>query len=350
MCLNVKRKAKITMTIFSKRSLWSVRSFSAAALLFATGLGVMPHSSGVSRAQDFPSRTVRLVVPTPAGSSVDIAARLIGEGLRERLGQPVVVENKVGAGGTIAAGEVARAAPDGHTLFVGFNGPLATAPFLFTRLSYKPLENLTPVVATVSQPHVLAVSANHPARTLAEFIADVRAKPGQYNYASVGNASASHLTMELFKAQAGLSISHVPYNGGPPATQALLAGDAHALFAAYVNVKELAAAGRLKILGLAESARSHGVPNVPTFAEQGVRGVEAPLFNAIVAPTGTPREIVDVLNREIRAVLDQPDVRKRLTAAGMDVIGGTPEQLHMLMRAEAQKWEPIIRRLGIKLD
>lgn len=301
-------------------------------------------------AQGFPAKTVRLVVPTPAGSSVDIAARLIAEGLRERLAQPVIVENKPGAGGTIAAADVAKAAPDGHTLFVGFNGPLATAPFLFQSLPYKPLVDFAPVITTVSQPHVLAVSAAHPARTLTAFVADVQGKPGKYNYASVGNASASHLAMELFKAQAGLTLTHVPYSGGPAATQALLAGDAQALFSAYANVKELAAAGRLRVLGLVEATRSRSLPEVPTFAEQGVRGVEAPLFNAIVAPAGTPRAVVQKLNLEIGGVLAGAGVRGRLFAAGMEVMGGSPEQLTALMRAEAQRWEPVIRKLGLRLD
>ena len=303
-----------------------------------------------SSGQGFPAKTVRLVVPTPAGSSVDIAARLIADGLRERWGHPLIIENKAGAGGTIAAAEVARATPDGHTLFVGFNGPLATAQFLFKDLTYKPLESFAPVIATVSLPHVLAINAGHPARTLAAFVVDVKANPGKYNYASVGNASASHLAMELFKAQAGLVITHVPYSGGPPATQALMAGDALALFAAYVNVKSLAAAGKLTVLGLVEAVRSPGVPDLPTFAEQGVRGVDAPLFNAIVAPAGTPKEIIERLNREIRSVLDKAEVRGRLSGAGMDVIGGSPEQLAALMRTEAQRWEPIIRQVGIRLD
>jgi tripartite-type tricarboxylate transporter receptor subunit TctC len=312
--------------------------------LFLTGAVQIAH------AQHFPSRTIRLMVPTPAGSSVDIAARLIADGLRERLGQAVIVENRPGAGGTIAAAEVARAPPDGHTLFVGFNGPLATAPYLFRKLPYQPLESFAPVVATVSQPHVLAVSGGHPARTLAEFVADVRARPGAYNYASVGNASASHLTMELFRSQAGLEMVHVPYSGGPAATQALLTGDALALFAAYVNVKDLAAAGKLRVLGLAEARRSPGLPDLPTFAEQGVRGVDAPLFNAIVAPAGVPPQVVTLLNREIRAVLGQAVVRSRLAAAGMEVIGGSPEELAALMRMEAKRWEPVIRKIGVTLD
>lgn len=301
-------------------------------------------------AQSFPSQPVRLVVPTPPGSSVDVAARLIGERLRERLGQPVIVENRPGAGGTIAGGEVAKATADGHTLFVGFNGPLATAPLLFSKMTYRPLESFAPIITTVSQPHVLVVNAQLPAKNLNEFIALVRAAPGRYNYASVGNASASHLTMELLKARANLAIVHIPYSGGPGATQALVAGDVHALFTAYVNVRPMVSAGRLRVLGIAESKRSPALPEVPTFAEQGFAGIDAPLFNAIVAPAGTPAAVVNRLNKEIGEILGLEDTRNKLSSGGMDVIGGTPEQLAGLMRAEAQRWQSVVDRLGIKPD
>jgi tripartite-type tricarboxylate transporter receptor subunit TctC len=312
------------------------------------GLGAL--LCAAAQAQPFPTKNMRLVVPTPAGSSVDIAARLIGEGLRERLGHAVVIENRPGAGGTIAATEVARAVADGHSLFVGFNGPLATAPLLYKNLSYAPHTSFAPVVTTVSLAHVLALSGGHPARTLGEFVNDVRGKPGKYNYASVGNASASHLAMELFKSRAGLNLTHVPYSGGPPATQAMLAGDAQALFTAYINVKTLADAGKLKVLALAEARRAPGLPDLPTFAEQGVAGVDAPLFNALAAPAGTPRHVIGILNREVRAVLERADVRAKLASGGMDAVGGTPEQLAALMRAETARWAPVIERLGLRLD
>lgn len=302
-------------------------------------------------AQAWPSRPIRLVVPTPPGSSVDVAARLIAEGLRGKLGgATVLVENKPGAGGTIAAADVARSTPDGHSLFVGFNGPLATAEHVFPKLPYRPLESFAPVIATVSQPHVLVVNAAHPARTLREFVAGVKAAPGKANYASVGNASASHLTMELFKSAAGLFIVHIPYNGGPAATQGLIAGDVDALFTAYVNVQGPVSAGRLRVLALAEKKRSPRLPEVPTFAEQGVPQVDAPLWNAIVAPAGTPAEIVGKLNTAIDAVLAEPSVREKLAGGGMDVIGGKPEVLAEMMRTESAKWLPVVRRLGIKPD
>src|SRR5690606_13022973 len=187
-------------------------------------------------------------------------------------------------------------------------------------------------------------------RTLREFVAGVKAAPGKANYASVGNASASHLTMELFKSAAGLFIVHIPYNGGPAATQGLIAGDVDALFTAYVNVQGPVSAGRLRVLALAEKKRSPRLPEVPTFAEQGVPQVDAPLWNAIVAPAGTPAEIVGKLNTAIDAVLAEPSVREKLAGGGMDVIGGKPEVLAEMMRTESAKWLPVIRRLGIKPD
>jgi tripartite-type tricarboxylate transporter receptor subunit TctC len=303
----------------------------------------------IAWAQSYPARPVRMLVPTPPGSSVDLGARLIAERLRERLGQPVIVENRPGAGGTIAAAEVARSAPDGHTLLVGFNGPLATAGLLYPKLAYRPLE-LAPVIATVTQPHVMVVAGAHPAADLKQFVARARAAPGRYNYASVGNASGSHLAMELFKSVADLYVVHIPYNGGPAATQAVMNGDADSLFTALVNVQGQVSAGRLKVLGLAERQRTPAAPDVPTFAEQGFPQVEAPLFNAIAAPPGTPAEVVRRLNREIGAVLDEPSVRQRLASGGMEVIGGSPDGMAALVRAEVERWAPVVRRLDLKLD
>ena len=339
----------MSQRITTKASTLDRRPFllSIAAMLL---LGIAVPYGSVAAQQGFPSQTVRIVVPTPPGSSVDVAARLISERLRERLGQPVIIENRPGAGGTIAGGEVARAAADGHTLFAGFNGPLASAPLLFSKMTYRPLESFVPIITTVSQPHVLVVNAQHPAKNLSEFVASVRQAPGRYNYASVGNASASHLTMELLKSRANLAIVHIPYTGGPGATQALVAGDVHALFTAYVNVRPMVSAGRLRVIGIAESKRSPALPEVPTFAEQGFAGIDAPLFNAIVAPAGTPAPIVARLNKEIGEILALEDTRNKLAAGGMDVIGGSPEQLAALMRAEAQRWQPVVERLGLRPD
>jgi tripartite-type tricarboxylate transporter receptor subunit TctC len=262
----------------------------------------------------------------------------------------VLVENKPGAGGTIAAADVARSAPDGHSLFVGFNGPLATAEHVFSKLPYKPLESFAPGIATVSQQHVLVINADNPARSLPEFVAQVKAAPGKASYASVGNASGSHLAMELFKSAAGLFIVHIPYNGGPAATRGLLGSEVDALFTAYVNVQGPVSAGRLRVLALAQQERSPLLPNIPTFAEQGLPQVDAPLWNGIVAPAGTPADIVDRLNRAINEVLAEPATREKLAGGGMEVVGGPPQRFARMMRTESAKWVPVIRRLGIRPD
>jgi tripartite-type tricarboxylate transporter receptor subunit TctC len=330
-----KNKAHERRSVFFK-----IVAFAMSALLIAPAW---------SQSTEFPNRPIRMLVPTPPGSSVDLGARIIAEQLRDRLGQPVIVENRPGAGGTVAASEVARAAPDGHTLLVGFNGPLATAGLLYSKLTYQPLE-LTPVIATVRQPHVMVVAANNPASDLKAFVVRVQSQPGRLNYASVGNASGSHLAMELFKSDADMFLVHIPYTGGPGATQALLSGDVDALFTALVNVQGHVAAGRLKVLGLAEDRRSPAAPSVPTFAEQGFANVQAPLFNAIAAPSGTPAPIAQRLNAEISAVLAQRSVQERLSAGGMEVIGGPPQAMTALVQSEVKRWEPIVNRLQLKLD
>jgi len=327
-------------------SLWLLTTLTIIA-----GLGGwhIADAQTVGTAPTFPSKPVRLLIPTPPGSSVDIGARVLAEALRERLGQPVLVENRPGAGGTIAAAEVARAPADGHVLFVGFNGPLATAPLLFSKLTYDPFKSFEPIIATVAQPHVLAVKTDAPG-TVREWIAQVRTRPGRLNYASVGNASASHLSMELLKAEAGLFIVHIPYGGGPAATQALISGDVDALFTALSNVQTQAKAGRLKILASADETRSSALPDLPTLAESGLPRVIAPLWNGIVAPVGTPREVIQKLNTEINAALAQPEVRARLHGAGMEILGGPPDRLARMMRDEATKWGPIVQRTGVRLD
>ena len=312
------------------------------------GAASSPATQGASTAV-FPSKPIRLLVPTPPGSSVDIAARILAEVLRDRLGQPVLIENRPGAGGTIAASEVARAPADGHVLFVGFNGPLATAPLLFSKLSYDPFKSFEPIIATVAQPHVLAVKNDAPG-TVREWLSQVRARPGRLNYASVGNASASHLSMELLKDEAGLFIVHIPYGGGPAATQALISGDVDALFTALSNVQAQAKAGRLKLLASADEQRSTALPDLPTLAESGLPRVIAPLWNGIVAAVGTPRDVVLKLNAEINHALALPDVRARLQSSGMEPLGGPPDRLARMMREETSKWGPIVQRTGARLD
>jgi tripartite-type tricarboxylate transporter receptor subunit TctC len=301
----------------------------------------------------WPQKPIRIVAAAPAGSSVDIVARVIADGLKDKLGQAVIVDNKPAAGGTVGAAEVAKAAADGYTLYLGFNGPLANAPALYAQLAYDPQKDFAPIMLTTSQPNVLAINANVPANTLKEFIALAQSQPGKLNYASVGNGSVSHLSMELLKREAKINLTHIPFNGGPPATQALVGGDVQAIFTAPSNVLGQIKAGKLKAIAVTSLKRFALMPDVPTIAESGIAGLqrfEAISWNALMAPRDTPKEVIARLNKEVNAVLASAEVKKRLADAGIETVGGTPEELARWLQAETKKWSEIIRATGARVD
>jgi tripartite-type tricarboxylate transporter receptor subunit TctC len=301
----------------------------------------------------WPEKPVRIVVAAPGGSSVDIVARVIADGLRPRLGQAVIVDNKPAAGGTAAATEVAKASADGYTLLLGFNGPLSNAPALYPQLPYRPLDDFAPLILTGSQPNVLVVHAGVPAATLADFIALARAQPGKLNYASVGNGSSSHLSMELLKRRATIDLTHIPFNGGPPAIQAIVAGDVQALFTAPANVIAQIRAGTLRALAVTSLKRFADLPNVPTIAEAHIDGLaafEAIAWNGLLAPAATPRSVIERLNAEVNAVLKDPSAVKRLRTAGIEPGGGSTADFGRWIAAETRKWTPIIQATGARVD
>ncbi len=305
-----------------------------------------------TRAQ-WPQKSVRIVVAAPGGSSVDIVARLIATELRARLGQAIIIDNKPAAGGTIAAAEVAKSAADGYTLYLGFNGPLANAPTLYASLGYNPHRDFVPIILTGSQPNLLAVAANVPVNSLKELVALAKSRPGKLTYASVGNGSVSHLCMELFKKQAGVDLLHVPFNGGPPATLAVAAGEVQVIFAAPSNLIAQVKAGKIKALAVTRLRRFAPIAEIPTLAELGVAGLaqfEAIAWNGLVAPAATPKEIVARLNREIGEVLRTPEIKRKLFDVGIEAGGGTPEEFGQLIRDEAKKWGEVIRATGAKVD
>jgi tripartite-type tricarboxylate transporter receptor subunit TctC len=302
------------------------------------------------RAQTWPNKPLRMILTAPPGSSIDVLGRLVAERLKDRLGQPVVAENRAQAGGTVGTDAVAKAERDGYTIGLSFTGPLATAPFLYSKLPYDPARDLAPIVLVGTAPNILAVNAELPVASLREFIDYVRARPGKLNYASIGNGSSSHLAMELLKAQAGLFIVHIPFNGAPPAVQATAAGDVQAIMSNPTSLLPLVAAKRLKPLAVTGSARWSGMKELPTIAESGFPGFEAVAWNGFVAPAGTPREAIERLNREINAILQAPDVKPRIEAAGWEVAGGTAEAFAAFMEAERRRWQPVIARSGAKLD
>ena len=304
-------------------------------------------------AQAFPSKPIRWIVVAPAGSSLDVIARSMQDKLRDLLGQPVVIENRPAAGGTQGTNEVAQSAPDGHTWALSYNGPLSYAPFLYSKLPYNPARDLQPVVLTTSQPNLIAVNANFPANTLKELVEVLKASPGKYNYASVGNGSSSHLTMEYLKALTGTYAVHIPFNGGPPAVMSTVSGDTQILATVPTVITPQIGAGRMKAIAVTGLHRYGLTPSVPTVAESGVKELqnfEAIAWNGVLVAAGTPRPIVDRINAAVNAAMNDPQVRERFKVAGLDAAGGTPEQFAKLMADEATKWAPVIKRTGAKLD
>ncbi len=303
--------------------------------------------------QNFPSKPIRWLIAAPAGSSLDVIARSMQERLAAALGQPVVVENRPQAGGTVATNEVAKSAADGHTWLLGFNGPVAFAPFLYSKLPYNPLRDLSPVVLTTSQPNIIAVNANVPASNIKELVALLKANPGKYNYASVGNGSSSHLTMEYLKALTGTFAVHIPFNGGPPAALATAGGDTQILATVPTLIMPQVRAGRMKALAVTGKARYSLTPDLPTVESSGLRelaGFEAIAWNGVLVAANTPRPIIDRINAAINAAMKEPSVMERMKTAGLDAVGGNADDFGKLIADEAKKWEPIIKRSGAKLD
>ena len=302
-----------------------------------------------SFAQAWPDKPVRIIVPAPAGSSLDVLARTIGDKLRDKLGQPFVIENKPAAGGTVATAEVAKSAPDGHTILLGFNGPLSTGP-LVQKPPYDVAKDLAPVIITSSQPSVLAVNAALPIKNVAELVAWAKANPGKLNYASVGNGSSSHLNAELLKSMAGFEAVHVPFNGSPPAVLSTVQGETQMIFAVMQPLQAQIQAGKLRAIAVTTAKRFPLLPDLPAIAESGYPGFEALAWNGLMVPAGTPRPVIDRINAEVNGVFRMPDVLQKMNGLGFDLIGGSPDDFARLLRTEQERWAPVVKRLGIKVD
>jgi len=303
-----------------------------------------------ANAQSWPQQPVRVIVPAPAGSSLDIIVRTLGEKLKERWKQPLIVENKAGAGGMLGMDVVAKAAPDGHTLGIGFNGPVAFAPYLYKKMPYDPAKHLVPIILTTSQPNVLAVNASVPAQTLGEFVAWARQQGNKVSYGSLGNGSSSHLTMELLKSVAGFEAVHVPYAGSPPAGQSLAAGDTQALFSVAPALLPLVQGGRIRLLAITSARRLDAMKDLPTLAESGYPGFEALAWNGLFAPAGTTLEVLERINADVNAVLSEPTVRESFAKQGLLIGGSSAAEFKAFIDLEARKWGAIIDKVGIKLD
>jgi len=299
-------------------------------------------------AQAWPSRPIKMVVPFPPGSSPDIIARLVAEPLGHALSQVVIVDNRPGAGGNVGTAAVAKAEPDGYTFLFTIQGPLVTAPLLSKSLNYDPAKDLAPVTLVATSPNVLVVDPKLGANTLADFVRIAKAKKGQLNYGSVGNGSAAHLAMELFKTRAGLDIVHVPYQGFPQVVNAILAGQVQAGFMVPGIAIGQIRAGKLKALGVTTLSRAGSLPEMPSFVEQGYPGFEAISWQAVLAPTGTPRAIIDRVSNELIRIIKSDEVRGKILSQYFSAAGTAPEALAGLMKTERERWGKVIKAAGVQ--
>jgi tripartite-type tricarboxylate transporter receptor subunit TctC len=303
-----------------------------------------------AQAQEWaPSRPVRIIVPI-VGSTNDVLARLVAPRLQEALGQPVVVENKPGAGGNIGADFVARAQPDGHTLLIGYNGPMAINVTLFDRMPYDPVRDLQPLTLAVKSPQYLVVNANSGIQSVQDLVAKAKADPKKLSYASVAVGSASHLTMEMFKLAANIQLTHIPYKGAGPAVTDLLAGNVDAAFFVPGNVQQFVKEGKLRLLASSGTKRFPSTPDVPTLIEAGYRDFEATSWIGFLTTANTPRPIVDRYHRELVKILTSPEISAKLREMEFEVVASTPEQFGSWVRAEIGRWGQVIKVTGAKAE
>jgi tripartite-type tricarboxylate transporter receptor subunit TctC len=311
----------------------------------ALAIAAMP-----AAAQSFPSKPIRLVVPFPPGGPLDASARLIGQKLTEAWGQTVVVDNRPGAGGNIGADLVAKSAPDGYTVVMGALSTHAVNPHLFPKMPYDAVKDFAPITLVAITPNVLVVNPSLPVNSVKELIAYAKAHPGKLSFGSGSNGSAGHLAGELFKIDAGVDMVHVPFKGGAPATQALLAGDTQLMFDNLANATPQVKAGKLKALAVTTAQRSRLAPELPTMAEAGLAGFDISTWYGLLAPAGTPRDIIAKWNAEVTRILAAPDVREKLMAQGAEPAPDTPDQFAQFIAQELAKYQRIVKASGAKVD
>jgi tripartite-type tricarboxylate transporter receptor subunit TctC len=299
---------------------------------------------------DFPDKPARIVVPIGPGSSMDIIARVLAQRLNESWEQPVIVDNRAGAGGNIAAEIVARSIPDGYTMLLGNNGILAVNVSLYSKLAFDPVKDFAPVVLIASQPNILVVNPSVPAHSVKDLVALAKSKPGQLNYASPGTGTTGHLAAELFKTMAGVNMTIIPFKGGGPAALAMLSGECQFTFATALSVQGHIKSGKLRALAVTTARRSPSFPDLPTVAEAGVPGFDAITWHGVVVPARTPQKVIARLNGDFNKVLQMPDMRERLMVLGSDIIGGEPKQLTDYMRVEIPRWKKVIKDSGAKAE
>jgi|688.fasta_scaffold13067_3 tripartite-type tricarboxylate transporter receptor subunit TctC len=326
-----------------RKSSHYVPRFLIAALLLGTSL--------VSYAQsEYPNKPIRLIIGFPAGGSTDIVGRIVAQKLGERLGQTIVVENRGGAGGTIGTDAAAKAAPDGYTLTLGTTSTMAVAPGAYSKLGYDPIKSFAPISLVAVTPYLLVVNPQVPAKSLAELVALVKSQPSKMNYASAGNGSTTQLATEMLNDVTGMKMTHIPYKGNAAADLAILSNQVEVLFGSMPALLQHAKSNKLRALAVGSATRSSALPEIPTVAELGYPGFEAALWLGVLAPAGTPKPIIDKLNKELVAIAATPDFKAAMDRNGADATSNTPEQFASLIKNEVGKYGSITKRLGIKLD
>ena len=322
------------MTAFSRVMLAAVWLFSGVAAATAEG---------------YPNKPVRIVVGFTAGGPTDAIARIVAQRLSDSLGQQFVVENMGGAGGNTAAGQVARATPDGYTIMAISTG-FVVNPSLYAKVPYDPIKDFAPISLVAASPNIVVVNPSVPAKTLADLVQLIRDNPGKYSFAGPGVGSTPHLGGELFRLAFKLDLVHVPFAGAGPAVQATVGGHTPIAFTALPSSLSAVQAGQLRVLGVAASKRAASLPDVPTFAEQGIKDQDADTLTGIVAPAGTPKEIVDLLYREIAKAVAQPEVKQRLTTLGFDPVANTPDEFGARIKLEIDKWGKVVRDAKLRIE
>jgi len=318
-------------------------SFAAAAFALACALG------GTAQAQDYPSRPIKLVLPQPPGGAIDLIARALGERLSEQMKQPVIVENMPGANGGLAAGQVARSAPDGYTLFMPVDTNLVVNPNLYPNLAYDPVRDFAPISVLAKVALVLVANPKVPADNVRELIAFAKSNPGKLNYASIGLGTQSHLGMELFKMMTGTDINMVSYRGTAPAMTDVVAGQVDVMFTGPPSAKAMSEGGKLKILAVGGKRRLDLMPDVPTLDESGVPGYELTGWFGMVAPARTPEPVLHQLAQEVRKAAADARFGDRITAQGLEVVGGSAAEMRALIEADTEKWAAVIKATGTRI-
>lgn len=326
--------------------IWASVRNSGGMVLCSLALTVTGHAS----AEFYPEKPIRFIVPNPPGGGADLVARVIGRKLADNWRQQVVVDNRAGAGGIIGTDLAAKAEPSGYTLLLGYTANLCLAPSLFSKLPYDPVKDFSPVTLVGSTSYVLAVHPSVPAKSVKELVALARSKPGQLNFASVGNGQANHLAGELFKNMAGVRLEHVPYKGGGPALAAVLGGEAQLIFGSMLSTLPHVKAGRLRGLAITAANRSNVAADLPTIAEAGITGYDVSTWMGVLVPVKTREEIVAKLHSEITKILQAAEVRQRFFGEGLEPLTATPEAFAALIKIDTAKWAKVIKGANIHID